>query len=318
LGKKRLGHKLLLLSPGLEKESQPADKSAPLFTYLRYIARETEFNFPKDTPSAMSEMTEKSALTVKPPSPENIGAELSVAINYLTRFSLPFKNELKSGLIRRSMVWFPIIGALIGLAGASIDWVTTMMRMPGIITSTAAVVGMLFLTRALHEEELANLVDAYGKSFTRQPTTVGWLKEERTVRYGTIGIILLIIMKITGIASLADNALVFQTLIVAASWSRAMMVLAAAWLRPIEGDPVADHFQQPPALRVVLALGIGVTIAFFALGEDTASVLTAGTLAGLIVALIGANHLRGYSGALLGTLQQVVEITIIGIVLALQ
>ncbi len=265
----------------------------------------------------MSESTEKPAVTVKPPSPENLWAEISVAVNYLTRFSLPFKDELRSGLIRRSMVWFPVIGALIGFIGAGVDWLTTVMRMPGIITATAAVVAMLFITRALHEEEFANLVDSYGKSVDKD-ASVGWLKDERSVRYGTLAIILIIILKISAIASLADNALVFQTLIVSASWSRTLMVVAAAWLRPIDGDPVAEHFQQPPALRVVLAFGVGVVIAYSALGEDAATVLTAGTLAGLIVALIGANHLRGYSGALLGTLQQVVEVTVLGIVLAIQ
>jgi adenosylcobinamide-GDP ribazoletransferase len=244
-------------------------------------------------------------------------AEISVAINYLTRFNLPFKDELRSSLIRRSMVWFPVVGALIGLAGATIDWLMTEMRMPSVITSTAAVVGMLFITRALHEEEFANLIDSYGKTFDKG-TRVGWLKEERSVRYGTLGIIMIIIVKIGAIANLADNTLVFQTMIVAASWSRALMVVAAAWLRPIEGDPVADHFQQPPALRVVLAVGIGALIAYTALDEDAATVLTAGTIAGLIVALIGANHLRGYSGALLGALQQVVEVTVFGIVLAIQ
>jgi adenosylcobinamide-GDP ribazoletransferase len=264
----------------------------------------------------MNDTPEKPALTVKPPSPENMWAELSVAVNYLTRFSLPFKDEIKSRLIRRSMVWFPIIGAVIGFLGAGIDWLTTVMRMPGIITATAAVVGMLFITRALHEEEFANLIDNYGKSI--DSGSVGWLKEERSVRYGTFGIILIIILKIGAIASLADNVLVFQTLIVAASWSRALMVVAAAWLRPIDGDPVADHFQQPPALRVVIAIAVGALIAYSALGEDAATVLTAGTIAGLIVALIGANHLRGYSGALLGTLQQVVEVTVLGIVLAIQ
>ncbi len=265
----------------------------------------------------MNESSEKPALTITPPSPENILAELSVAINYLTRFSLPFKDKLRPGVIRRSMVWFPIVGALIGFAGAGLDWITTMMRMPGVITGTAAVVGMLFLTRALHEEEFANLIDAYGKNLDGSER-VGWLKEERSVRYGTLGIILVIILKITAIASLADNMLVFQAMIVAASWSRVLMVIAAAWLRPIPGDPVADHFQQPPALRVVLAFGIGVLISILALDGDTAAVLTAGTIAGLIVALIGANHLRGYSGALLGSLQQTVEITVLGIVLAIQ
>jgi adenosylcobinamide-GDP ribazoletransferase len=215
------------------------------------------------------------------------------------------------------MVWFPVIGAIIGLIGASIDWLLTVMRMPGVITATAAVVGMLFVTRALHEEEFANLIDTYGKDSDKS-ASVGWLKEERSVRYGTLGIILIIILKIGAIASLADNALVFETLIVAASWSRVLMVVAAAWLRPTEGDPVADHFQQPPALRVVIAVAIGILIAYTALDEDTATVLTAGTLAGLVVALIGANHLRGYNGALLGTLQQIVEVTILGIVLAIQ
>jgi cobalamin synthase len=125
-------------------------------------------------------------------------------------------------------------------------------------------------------------------------------------------------MKIAAIASLADNLLVFQTLIVAACWSRVLMVVAAAWLRPIEGDPVADHFQQPPALRVLLAVSIGAIVGFLALGDEAPTVLIAGTLAGLIVALVGANHLKGYNGALLGTLQQITEITILGIVLAIQ
>jgi adenosylcobinamide-GDP ribazoletransferase len=265
----------------------------------------------------MSLPTEKPAVTVKPPSPESLWAEMSIAVNYLTRFSLPFKDEPKSILVRRSMVWFPVIGALVGFLGAGVDWLLTLMRMPGVVTATAAVFGMLFITRALHEEEFASLIDNFGKSFDKG-STVGWLKEERSVRYGTLGIIMIIIMKIGAIASLSDNTLVFETLIVASSWSRAIMVVAAAWLRPIEGDPVADHFQQPPALRATLAVVIGIVIAYSALDEDTATVLTAGTIAGLIVALVGANHLRGYNGALLGTLQQVVEVTIFAIVLAIQ
>jgi len=261
--------------------------------------------------------TQPPVLTIKPPSPENLWAEISVAVNYLTRFNLSYKEEPKPRLIRKSMAWFPLIGALIGLFGAGIDWVMTLMHMPGIITSTFAVVGMLWVTRALHEEEFATLVNQYGKELDSEKK-IGWLREERSVRYGTLGIILLIIVKIGALASLADNTLVFQALIVAAAWSRALMVVAAAWLRPIEGDPVADHFLQPPGVRVALAVGLGAIITFAVFGEDTATILMTGSLAGLIVAIIGANHLRGYNGPLLGSLQQVVEITVLGMVLAIQ
>lgn len=244
-------------------------------------------------------------------------AEISIAVNYLTRFNLSLKEEPKPRLIRKAMAWFPLIGAAIGMFGASIDWIMTQMRMPGIITSTFAVIGMLWVTRALHEEEFASLVNQYGRELDKEQK-IGWLKEERSVRYGTLGIILIIIMKIGAIASLADNSVVFQALIVACSWSRALMVVATAWLRPLEGDPVADHFIQPPATHVAIALGLGAVIAFAVLGEDMAPALLAGTISGLIVALIGANHLRGYNGPLLGTLQQIVEITVLGVVLAIQ
>ena len=256
-------------------------------------------------------------VTIKPPSPENMWAELCVCINYLTRFNLSTKEEPSPRMIRKSMAWFPLVGAGIGIFGASIDWIMTLMRMPGIITSTFAIVGMLWATRALHEEEFASLVNEYGKSQDSEKK-IGWLREERSVRYGTLGIILIIILKIGALASLSDNVLVFQALIVASSWSRALMVVAAAWLRPLPGDPVADHFQQPPGLRVAVALGLAAIIAFSALGEDTATVLLPGIVSGLIIALIGANYLRGYKGALLGTVQQVVEITVLGIILAIQ
>jgi adenosylcobinamide-GDP ribazoletransferase len=266
---------------------------------------------------ADNRLPEPPPVTIKPPSPESLWAELAIAFNYLTRFNLPLKEEPKPRFIRKAMGWFPIVGALVGLFGASIDWVMSQLGMPGIITATFAVIGMLWVTRALHEEEFASLVNQYGVALDKEQK-IGWLREERSVRYGTLGVILIIIMKIGAIASLADNSVVFQALIAACCWSRALMVVAAAWLRPIEGDPVADHFQQPPALRVALALALGAIITFAVLGEDTATALGTGICAGLIVALIGAHHLRGYNGPLLGTLQQVVELSVLGMVLAVQ
>ena len=256
-------------------------------------------------------------VTIKPPSPENLWAEISIVVNYLTRFNIPLKEEPKPRLIRKSMCWFPIVGILIGLFGATIDWIMTMMRMPGIITATFAVIGMLWMTRALHEEEFASLINQYGKESDSEKK-IGWMREERTVRYGTLAVLLLIIMKISAISDLADNTLVFKALIAAGAWSRALMVVAAAWLRPIEGDPVADHFLQPPGVRVALALAFGAIVTFAVFGEDMATILLSGGMSGLVVAIIGANHLRGYNGALLGTIQQVVEITVLGMVLAIQ
>ncbi len=273
----------------------------------------------KEAPEASSSNSLKPppAITVNAPSPEVMWQEIIIAVNYLTRLNIKLKNKPRPRLIRKSMLWFPIIGALIGGFGASVDWVMTQIGLPGIITSTFAVISMLWLTSALHEEEFASLANQYGKNFDKEQR-VGWLKEERSVQYGTLAVIMAIFMKIGAIGSLSDNDAVFQTLIAASCWSRTLMVVMASWLRPLKGDPVADYFQQPHLLRVILAVGIGIMITFAALDDYASFALVIGGIAGLLVTLIGASHLRGYNGPLMGTLQEIVEITILGVVLALQ
>src|SRR5262245_41445990 len=137
---------------------------------------------PNENPVPPPEEGKPSVTTIRATSPENLWTEISIAINYLTRFSLPYREEPKPRLIRKSMAWFPISGALIGMFGATIDWVMTLMHLPGIITSTFAVVAMLWVTRAMHEEEFASLVNQYGRELDKEKK-IGWLREERSVRY---------------------------------------------------------------------------------------------------------------------------------------
>lgn len=258
------------------------------------------------------------AITVRPPSAESLWAEIVIAINYLTRLNLKHDEEPKPRMVRKSMAWFPVVGALIGLFGACVDWGVTQIGLPGIITAAFAVISMLWITRALHEEEFASMANMYGQNFDKDQK-VGWLKEERSVQYGTLAVIIVIIMKIGAIASLSDSDVVFQALITSACWSRALMVVMAGWLRPLPADPVSDYFQQPPVVRVFMALAIGVGVAFAALGPSYAPMaLGLGAGAGLVVALAGANHLRGYNGPLLGTMQQIVELTVLGYILSAQ
>jgi adenosylcobinamide-GDP ribazoletransferase len=281
----------------------------------------TPSDSPTEEPQAPSGLGLKSppAITVKAPSAEAMWKEIAIAVNYLTRINIKIGADPIPRFIRKSMMWFPLVGAGIGAFGACVDWIMTQIGLPGIVTSAFAVISMLWITRALHEEEFATMANQYGRAFDKEKEQgIGWLKEERSVQYGTLAVILVIIMKIGAIASLSDNDVVFQALIASACWSRAMMVVMASWLRPLANDPVADYFQQPPAMRMLLAVGIGLVIVYAALGSYTPYIIALGGGAGLLVALLGANHLRGYNGALMGSLQEIVEITILGVILAIQ
>jgi adenosylcobinamide-GDP ribazoletransferase len=187
-----------------------------------------------------------------PPSPqtptpktENFGhiwTEFLVAIGYLTRFQFIGKWETPSAdIMRNAMAWFPIVGLVIGFVGATVDGVMALLGLPPIITATLAILATLWLTRALHEQQFGSFVNVYNNTQKDNVSQNIWIKEERTVQYGTIAVVVVIILKIAVIASLNSSELVYAALIASASCSRAAMVAAAVALKPVPGDAESDY-----------------------------------------------------------------------------
>lgn len=238
--------------------------------------------------------------------------ELIIAAKYLTRLRIPLSGLPDRAQIGGSLAWFPLIGALVGAFGGLIDGIgIALLHLPATVTSGLAVLGMMWLTRGLHEEQLAALANQYGEMGDRS-RRIGWLKEERAVRYGTIAIIFIVILRMSAIASLDSVELVLAALIVSGAWSHALISVAAGWLRPLAGDPVADHFGQPQPVRVLIALGLGAAtmLAIMAAGAPLAMLVS--SLVAVAVILFASRAMRGYyNGALLGSLQQLSDLAVI-------
>lgn len=261
----------------------------------------------------MTDSRDNPQLPVPPPSGHwraDWWREIIIAAKYLTRLRVPLRGLPDRAHIRGSMAWFPLIGALIGGFGGAIDALGMILRLPSAVTSPLVVLGMLWLTRGLHEEELASLANQYGDRGDKN-RRVGWLREERSVRYGTIAIMFALLLRVGTIASLDSTQLVFATLIAAGAWSHALMSVAAAWLQPLPSDPVADHFGQPPLPRVLIALCLGAAIVFAVMGDDGGLAILISAAAAALVIFIGGRMFGGYSGPLLGALQQVTELAVL-------
>ena len=245
--------------------------------------------------------------------------ELIIAAKYLTRLRLPLRGLPDRAQIGGALTWFPLIGALVGAFGGLIDGIgVKILHLPSPITSCFAVLGMMWLTRGLHEEQLAGLANQYG-DLSGKHRRVGWLGEERAVRYGTIALFFIILLRIAAINSLDNLEIVLATLIASGAWSHALISVAAAWLRPAAGDPVADHFGQPQAFRVMVALGLGAaTVLAVMPGGAALALLVSGVMA--VAVIFAATRLFGgyYNGALLGTLQQLTDLAVICALVAAQ
>ncbi len=245
--------------------------------------------------------------------------ELIIATKYLTRLRIPLRGLPDRAQIGGALAWFPLIGALVGAFGGLIDGVgIAILHLPASITSCFAVMGMMWLTRGLHEEQLASLANQYGDLSDRN-RRLGWLKEERAVRYGTIAMVFVIILRISAIGSLDSVELVLATLIASGAWSHALMSVAAAWLRPYQGDPVADHFGQPQPVRVMIALILGAATVIAVMSAGAALAMLVSSVVAVIVIFIATRLFDGYyNGALLGTLQQACDLAVIGALVAAQ
>ncbi len=238
--------------------------------------------------------------------------ELIIAAKYLTRLRIPLSGLPDRAQIGGSLAWFPLIGALIGAFGGLIDGIgIALLHLPPTVTSCLAVLGMMWLTRGLHEEQLATLANQYGELGDRS-RRIGWLKEERAVRYGTITLIFIILLRVNTIASLDSVELVLAALIVSGAWSHALISVAAGWLRPLSGDPVADHFGQPQPIRVLIALGLGAVTMLAVMTAGAPLAMLVSSLVAVAVIFFASRTMRGYyNGALLGGLQQLSDLAVI-------
>ena len=238
--------------------------------------------------------------------------ELIIATKYLTRLRIPLRGLPDRAHIGGALAWFPLIGALVGALGGLIDGVgIAILHLPSSITSCFAVLGMMWLTRGLHEEQLAAFANQYG-DLSDKNRRLGWLKEERAVRYGTIAIMFIILLRIAAIGSLDSVELVLATLIASGAWSHALMSVAAGWLRPADGDPVADHFGQPEPIRVLIALALGATTMLAVMSAGAALAMLVSSLVTGAVIFMATRMFNGYyNGPLLGALQQMTDLAVI-------
>lgn len=244
--------------------------------------------------------------------------ELIIATKYITRLRIPLGGLPDRAQIGGSLAWFPLIGALVGAFGGLIDIVgIAALHLPSSVTSCFAVLGMMWLTRGLHEEQLASLANQYSE-LNDKHRRVGWLKEERSVRYGVIAIIFVILLRVSAISSLDNVELVLATLIAGGAWSHALMSVAAAWMRPLASDPVADHFGQPPPLRVLVALALGAAIVLGVMTVGGALAMLVSSIVAVLVIFFGTRLFGGYNGPLLGTLQQLTDLAVICTLVAAQ
>ncbi|MBU1125039.1 MAG: adenosylcobinamide-GDP ribazoletransferase [Candidatus Omnitrophica bacterium] len=159
-------------------------------------------------------------------------APLLLAIQFLTLFPISVK-QAKPRDLAYSLIYYPLVGALIGGILAGVCGITTLLQWSAFASSALLVVTLIVLTGGLHLDGLADSADA----FLSQKDKEKKLKIMRDSHIGTMGVLSLvsiIILKIALLAMLPGSLRGFSVVLmcITSRWIMVFLIYAFPYARP--------------------------------------------------------------------------------------
>jgi adenosylcobinamide-GDP ribazoletransferase len=246
-----------------------------------------------------------------------------LALQFFTRMPLPGRLARWAGyspqMQQACLAYFPLVGALVGAAGAiCFDVALRLLPDVGAAPWVAAVLGTIvtaMLTGAFHEDGLADLADGLGGHVGRE-RALEIMKDSRIGSYGAMALMLSLLLRIGLVVALAqvDPALAAWAWFAGHAFSRLMPVGVVAVLPYIRGDDAKSAITASRAGGRVMAGALFWALLALALACWRYSALF--WIAGVAACMLAwaamyrllRRRLQGYTGDALGATQQVCEL----------
>jgi adenosylcobinamide-GDP ribazoletransferase len=226
------------------------------------------------------------------------------AVSFLTIIPATGKNVLPG----RAAILFPLVGALLGAAGAGL-FIAASFILPTPIAALIAVAFWTLISGVLHEDGLADVADAMRAGRTREKM-LAILKDSRIGTYGAVAIVLSIVARWQALEHVPAPR-ILEVCILAQAVPRAAIV-ALAWASRPSGDGLGYAFSS----------SLTTTGSLIAIAQGIAASMLLGWRPGLLI-VAGAylivrgartyfyKRIGGVNGDCLGATEQLLEIFIL-------
>lgn len=238
------------------------------------------------------------------------------AVQFLTIVPMSKSHETEEGSLARSMVYFPVIGFLIGFLLVYADKAMMLAALPQTISNVLLVALSVLVTRALHIDGLADTLDGLmgGRDHSSR---LSIMKDSRLGTAGALGIFFVVFVKYVCLNNLFESEKVAALLTapVLARWSQTFMVFKANYGREAGmGKAFVGHLRASGlAAASVVAIGLS---AFVVVRQDIRSVvLIFSLLCGVVIlTLMGRRYLvrklGGVTGDAIGAMSELNEVLV--------
>jgi adenosylcobinamide-GDP ribazoletransferase len=205
---------------------------------------------------------------------------------------------------------FPLVGGAIGGVGGLIYVGVGHLQWP-VAAALFAIAGQIILTGALHEDGLADFADGLGVRGD-MVTKLAAMRDSHVGVFGAVALILSITLRAALLASIPNVWAGLFALIAAASLSRATIPFAMQFLPPARPEGLAAQAGVPDFSTAALAAVLAMVISLLCVGSGPTIAAIIGACCGTaLVGFTAKRVLGGYTGDVLGAIQQVAEIFIL-------
>ena len=237
--------------------------------------------------------------------------ELRLALGFLTRLPLALPVPPPPGALAQAGWAFPLVGVVVGLLGGIAYSLAAALQLPALAAALVAIGVTVLLTGALHEDGLADTADGLGGGGS-PGQKLAIMRDHHIGSYGVLALLFSVGLRAAALAAIGDGGRVAAVLMAAHALARGGLPVALYVLDPAREDGLGAAAGRPEAATAVIAAGIGVVVALLGLGivAGVGGVIAAG-LTMALVAWGARRQIGGYTGDVLGAIEQTGEIVIL-------
>src|SRR5258707_193072 len=158
----------------------------------------------------------------------------------------------------------PFIGAGVGLAAGLVFAIVHGLAGPGWLAGVLAVGAAILITRALHEDGLADTADGLGPHALEPERRLEIMRDSRNGTFGVLALALSVLIKVACLAPFS-GATGLVVLIAAHALSRAVLAWPVLAFSPVHADGLGAQAGKPTDNDVWLTIAIGAALAFLLL-----------------------------------------------------
>ncbi len=182
------------------------------------------------------------------------------ALRFLTIIPLPLRREVSLKELGRSLGYFPLIGLVIGLLLAGLNWLLSLVLPSGVV-SVLLIVFLVVISGGLHLDGFVDTCDGLARHRTVEER-LGAMRDSRAGAFGIIGVVLLLLLKYICLDSIPEvskmSSLIFMPVV--GRWAMVYAIFAHPYARPsglgkvFKQEASLKHFVLATLVMLIVAL----------------------------------------------------------------